>query len=213
MAYTLEELKMLGDVLRKHPNIIIATDDMYEHILFDGHKFVNILNACPDLKDRIVVLNGVSKAYSMTGWRIGYAAGPADLIKGMKKIQSQSTSNPCSIAQRAAVAALNGSQECVAEMVTAFKRRHDLVVDGLNALPGVSCMSGNGTFYAFADMREAMKAKGYDDDVAFCAYLLEEAKVAIVPGSAFGMQGYARLSYATSDEKLRNALERIAKAL
>jgi aspartate aminotransferase len=213
MAYTLEELQALGEVLRKHPNIIIATDDMYEHILFDGKKFVNILNACPDLKDRIVVLNGVSKAYSMTGWRIGYCAGPEDLIKAMKKVQSQSTSNPCSIAQRAAVAALNGPQDCVGEMVVAFKRRHDFVVEGLNAIPGISCASGDGTFYAFADIREAMKTKGFDDDAAFCAFLLSEAKVAVVPGSAFGIQGYMRLSFATSDEKLKTALERIKAVL
>lgn len=213
MMYSLQELEALGEVLRKHPNIIIATDDMYEHILFDGKKFVNILNACPDLKNRTVVLNGVSKAYAMTGWRIGYAAGPEDLIKGMKKIQSQSTSNPTSISQKAAVAALNGSQDCIAEMLVAFKRRHDLVVNGLNAMPGVNCLEGDGTFYAFPDIREAMKAKGFDDDAAFCAFLLEEAKVAVVPGSAFGLQGYMRLSFATSDENVTNALERIAGVL
>ncbi len=213
IAYSLDELKALGEVLRKHPNIIIATDDMYEHILFDGKKFVNILNACPDLKDRTVVLNGVSKAYSMTGWRIGYAAGPEALIKAMKKVQSQSTSNPTSISQKAAVAALNGDQSCIDEMVVAFKRRHDFLVAGLNALPGVSCMPGDGTFYAFADIREAMKAKGFDDDAAFCEFLLDKAKVAIVPGSAFGLQGYMRLSFATSDEKLKSALERIKAVL
>lgn len=213
MAYTYAELKALGEVLLKHPNIIVATDDMYEHILWSDEPFANIVNACPELYDRTVVLNGVSKAYSMTGWRIGYAAGPKNLIATMKKLQSQSTSNPCSIAQRAAVAALNGPQDCIQTMLQAFKVRHDFVVKGLNALPGVQCIDGDGTFYAFADIREAMQAKGFKTDVEFCAYLLEEAKVAVVPGSAFGSEGHFRLSFATSDKALEEALKRMAEVL
>lgn len=213
IAYTAEELRALGEVLLKHPNIIVATDDMYEHIIWTKEPFVNILNVCPELYDRTVVLNGVSKAYSMTGWRIGYAAGPKEIISTMEKLQSQSTSNPCSIAQRAAVAALNGPQECIEPMLKAFKSRHDFVVEGLNALPGVACLEGDGTFYAFADVREAMANKGFKNDVDFCAYLLEQARVAVVPGSAFGSEGYIRLSFATSDKALKDALERMRGAL
>lgn len=213
LAYTFDELKALGEVLLKHPDIIVATDDMYEHILWTDEPFVNILNACPELYDRTVVLNGVSKAYSMTGWRIGYAAGPKQIIKTMQKLQSQSTSNPCSIAQRAAVGALNGSNDCIAPMLSAFKTRHDFVVEGLNALPGVQCLAGDGTFYAFADVREAIKNKGFKNDIEFCAYLLEEARVAVVPGSAFGSEGYFRLSFATSDEALKEALSRMKAVL
>ncbi len=213
LAYTFDELKALGEVLLKHPNIIVATDDMYEHVVWTKDPFVNILNACPALYNQTVVLNGVSKAYSMTGWRIGYAAGPKEIISTMEKLQSQSTSNPCSIAQRAAVAALNGPQDCIQTMLTAFKTRHDFVVAGLNALPGVRCLEGDGTFYAFADVREAMKAKGFKNDLEFCAFLLEEAKVAVVPGSAFGLEGYMRLSFATSDKALKDALDRMAAVL
>ena len=146
MAYSKEELAALGEVLKKHPDIVIATDDMYEHILWTGQPFVNIVNACPELYDRTVVMNGVSKAYSMTGWRIGYAGGPQKLIAAMKKVQSQSTSNPASISQAAAEAALSGDQQCVKDMVKAFKERHDYVVDALNKLPGVTCAPGDGTF-------------------------------------------------------------------
>lgn len=213
IAYTHDELKALGEVLLKHPNIIVATDDMYEHILWTKDPFVNILNACPELYDRTVVLNGVSKAYSMTGWRIGYAAGPKEIISTMEKLQSQSTSNPCSIAQRAAVAALNGSQECIQPMLKAFKTRHDFVVAGLNALPGVRCLEGDGTFYAFADVREAIKNKGFANDIEFCAHLLEQGRVAVVPGSAFGSEGYFRLSFATSDKALTEALARMKAVL
>jgi aspartate aminotransferase len=213
MAYSREELIALGEVLLKYPKIIVATDDMYEHILWTPEPFVNILNACPALYDRTVVLNGVSKAYSMTGWRIGYAAGPKEIISTMEKLQSQMTSNPCSIAQRAAVAALNGPQECIQPMLKAFKFRHDFVVAGLNALPGVRCLEGDGTFYAFPDVREAMAAKGFKNDMEFCAFLLDEAKVAVVPGSAFGSEGYVRLSFATSDKALNEALQRMAKVL
>ncbi len=218
-VYTKDELAALGEVLRKHPRVLIATDDMYEHIRLNDAPFVNILNACPDLYDRTLVLNGVSKAYSMTGWRIGYAAGPLDIIQAMTNIQSQSTSNPTSISQVAAEAALNGDQGCMAPMLAAFKQRHRLVVDGLNAIPGLKCLDAGGAFYAFPDAREAaanMKAKGKISeatDLALSEYLLLQAGVAVVPGSAFGADGYIRLSFATSNANLENALARMAQAL
>jgi len=211
VSYTLEELKALGDVLVKYPNIVIATDDMYEHILFDGLKFVNILNASPELYDRTLVLNGVSKAYAMTGWRIGYAAGPSDLIKGMKKIQGQSTSNPTSISQHAAVAALNESQECIKPMLVAFKERHDFVVAGLNAIDGVECLPSDGTFYSFPNVEGLIeRVDGVSNDAELSQLLLSEKEIAMVPGSAFGAPGHIRLSYATSMENLVKAVERIA---
>ena len=213
VAYTLDEFKALAEVLKKYPNVLIATDDMYEHIIWSEGGFCNILNACPELYDRTIVLNGVSKAYSMTGWRIGYAAGPVKLIMAMKKIQSQSTSNPTSISQDAAEAALRSGTECVAPMLVAFKERHDYLVAALNELPGVSCLKGDGAFYAFPDFSEAMKAKGFDNDVEFAEYVLNEAGVAMVPGSAFGTQGCMRLSFATGLETLKEAVNRIAKVL
>jgi aspartate aminotransferase len=218
-VYTLDELKALGEVLLKHPNILIATDDMYEHILLSDGKFVNILNACPDLYDRTIVLNGVSKAYAMTGWRIGYCGGPAHIITAMENIQSQSTSNPTSISQVAAETALNGDQACIVPMVSAFKERNRFVTDALNAMPGVRCLLSGGAFYAFADTREAITqlcAKGVlkeSSDVALSEYLLEHGGVAVVPGSAFGSEGYIRLSFATTMTNLENALRRIAKVL
>jgi len=218
-VYTLDELKALGEVLRKHPDILVATDDMYEHIALTDAKFVNILNACPDLYPRTMVLNGVSKAYAMTGWRIGYAAGPEHILTAMENVQSQSTSNPTSISQVAAEAALNGDQSCLAPMIKAFRERHLFVVNGLNKIPGLKCVMAGGAFYAFPDARGAiatLHAKGTikaATDVALSEYLLEQAGVAVVPGSAFGSEGYIRLSFATSLENLKNALERIAKAL
>ncbi|MBX3674116.1 MAG: pyridoxal phosphate-dependent aminotransferase [Burkholderiales bacterium] len=219
-VYTLEELKALGEVLRKHPRIVIASDDMYEQILLDGSKFVNILNACPDLYDRTVVENGVSKAYSMTGWRIGYCGGPAELIEAMENMQSHSTSNPTSIAQYAAEAALNGDQSCIEPMVKAFKERGTFVAKALNAIPGVRCLQPAGAFYVFPDCRGAirrMAAAGKlksATDIALCDYLMEqEQAVAAVPGSAFGMEGYLRISFATSMENLEKAVARMAKAM
>jgi len=217
--YTLDDLKALGEVLRKHPRILIATDDMYEHIALTDAKFVNILDACPDLYDRTMVLNGVSKAYAMTGWRIGYAAGPEEIISAMEKVQSQSTSNPTSISQVAAEAALNGDQDCLVPMVKAFRERHVFVVNALNKIPGLKCLMAGGAFYAFPDAREAIATlhkKGLikeTTDIALSEYLLLEAGVAVVPGSAFGSEGYIRLSFATSMENLKKALQRIAKAL
>ncbi|OIO82159.1 MAG: aspartate aminotransferase [Gallionellaceae bacterium CG1_02_56_997] len=218
-VYTLEDLKALGEVLRKYPRILIATDDMYEHIALIDGKFVNILDACPDLYARTLVLNGVSKAYAMTGWRIGYAAGPEEIISAMEKVQSQSTSNPTSISQVAAEAALNGDQNCLAPMIKAFRERHVFVVNELNKIPGLKCLMAGGAFYAFPDARQAIAAlykKGLikeANDIALSEYLLLEAGVAVVPGSAFGSEGYIRLSFATSMENLTNALARMQKAL
>ncbi|WP_299180809.1 pyridoxal phosphate-dependent aminotransferase [uncultured Neptuniibacter sp.] len=214
VAYTEEELKALGEVILKHPQIMVATDDMYEHIRFNDAPFVNILNACPELYDRTIVLNGVSKAYSMTGWRIGYAAGPAKLIGAMKKIQSQSTSNPTSISQVAAQAALESSQECVAEMVVAFKERHQYVVDTLNSIKNVDCIPADGTFYAFPSFQKVIDNDDrFSNDIELAEFLLNEAGVALVPGSAFGAPGNMRLSFATSLDVLEDALGRIRNAL
>ncbi len=216
VAYSLEELAALGDVLLKHPDIVIATDDMYELILFDNltagrNTFVNILNATPELYDRTVVMNGVSKAYAMTGWRIGYAAGPADLIKGMKKIQGQSTSNPTSISQWAAVEALNGDQSCIRPMLEAFKERHDYLVEALNAIDGVDCLPSDGTFYSFPNVEKLIKRlDGVTNDSELASNLLDKKGVALVPGSAFGLAGHIRLSYATSMENLKKAVAAIA---
>ncbi|MCC5809683.1 MAG: pyridoxal phosphate-dependent aminotransferase [Ectothiorhodospiraceae bacterium] len=213
VAYSRAELKALGDVLAAYPQAVVMTDDIYEHILWTGDGFCNIVNACPELKDRTVVVNGVSKGYSMTGWRIGYAAGPETIIGAMKKIQSQSTSNPTSIAQAAATAALTGDQSCIKPMLKAFKERHDFVVKALNDMPGIEALPGNGTFYCFPKVEGAMKHLGLKDDVALAEFLINEAGVALVPGSAFGLPGYARISFATSMENLERAMERIAKAV
>ncbi len=210
MAYTAEELAALGEVLREHPRILVATDDMYEHIRWEG-EFVNILNVCPDLYDRTLVLNGVSKAYSMTGWRIGYAGGPAEIIQAMKKIQSQSTSNPCSIAQYAAEAALNGPQECIGEMLVEFRKRHDYVVERLNAIDGIECLPTDGTFYVFPRVKGMIeRIDGVGDDLELAEHLIEKAGVAVVPGTAFGIHDHMRLSIATGMENLEKALDRIA---
>ncbi len=208
-VYTRAELTALGAVLRRYPQVWIATDDMYEHILWMKEPYANILNACPDLADRTVVLNGVSKAYAMTGWRIGYCAAPKDLIVAMTNIQSQSTSNATSIAQVAAEAALSGNQEFLPVMVRSFKERHDFVVERLNRLKGVRCVPAQGAFYAFADFRPAIAATAVSDDVAMAEHILNKVGVALVPGSAFGMPGYLRLSFATSLDILKQALDRL----
>ena len=212
-AYTRAELIALGEVLRRHPQVLIATDDMYEHILWSGEPFCNIVNACPDLYARTIVLNGVSKAYAMTGWRIGYCAGPAPLIAAMKKIQSQSTSNPTSIAQVAAEAALNGGNDCMVPMLKAFRERHDHLVARLNRLPGVKCLPNQGTFYAFPDFSAVIRRLGLKNDVQLAERILDRAGVALVPGSAFGAEGHLRFSYATSMENLDAALDRLEKLL
>ena len=213
-AYSLDELKALGEVLQDHPDILIATDDMYEHILWQKGRFVNILNACPDLYPRTMVLNGVSKAYSMTGWRIGYCAGPVELIEAMSMIQSQSTSNPVSISQVAAETAINGDQSCIDTMMAEFKKRHDYVVAELNTIDGIACLPTDGTFYVFPNVEKLLeKLDGITDDLQFSEYLIEKAGVALVPGSAFGCPGHIRISIATSMTNLEHALSRIKQAI
>ncbi len=214
MAYSRDELAALGEVLREHPRVIVATDDMYEHIRWSDEPFVNIVNACPELYDRSIVMNGVSKAYSMTGWRIGYAGGPTEIIKAMKKVQSQSTSNAASISQAAALAALEGPQDCIKEMLVAFKERHDYVVNRLNGMPGIECLPTDGTFYCFPKVEEAIgRVDGVNNDLELSEYLIEKAEVALVPGSAFGLPGHIRISIATSMENLVQALDRLERVL
>jgi aspartate aminotransferase len=212
IAYTRAELAALGAVLLKHPQITIATDDIYESILWVDEPFSNIVMACPDLFDRTVVINGVSKTYAMTGWRIGYCGGPKDLIKAMDNIQSQSTSNPTSIAQVAAQAALEGDQSCIGTMVKAFKERHAFVYDALQAMDGVEVLPADGTFYSFPNFGQFM-ASQFKDDIAMAEFFLTDAGVAMVPGSAFGADGCMRISFATSMRNLEDGMSRIRKAL
>jgi len=208
-AYSRGQLAALGEVLDGHPQVTIAADDMYEHIFWGSEPFCSLLNAAPQLYDRTLTINGVSKAYAMTGWRIGYCGGPRELVAGMKKIQSQSTSGACSISQAAAEAALDGDHAVVRERCAAFRQRHDAVVTALNAIKGFSCVAGDGTFYAFPNVQEAVRLKGLEDDVALCADILKSAEVALVPGSAFGTPGHVRMSYATDQATLDEALGRV----
>jgi len=212
-AYTAEEWRALGQVLLQHPRIVIGTDDMYEKIYWGKEPFCSLLTAVPALYDRTVTINGVSKAYAMTGWRIGYCGGPQEVVSAMTTIQGQSTSNAASMSQKAAVAALNGDQACVATMNRAFKERHDYVVAALNTLPGVSCQPASGAFYAFADVSRAMAKLGIRDDNGFASHLINTVGVAVVPGSGFGAPGHMRLSFACSRETLEQAIERMRKAL
>ena len=216
-AYSAAELKALGEVLERHPHVWVLTDDMYEHILYDDFQFATIAEVCPSLYERTLTVNGTSKAYAMTGWRIGFAGGPAWLIKAMAKLQSQSTSNPCSIAQAAATAALNGDQSFLKERATAFQRRRDLVVKGLNAVPGIHCPTPEGAFYVYPDVsgligKSTPKGLKIENDEMLVGYLLDEAKVAPVQGAAFGLSPAFRISYATSDAILTEACNRIAEA-
>jgi len=215
MAYTREELASIGEVVRKHPDLIVATDDMYEKILFDGKKFVTFAQVNPDLKDQTVTLNGVSKAYCMTGWRIGFCAGPATIIKAMGKVQGQSTSNPNSIAQKAALAALTGPTDELNEMVRTYEVRRNWLVDALNAIPGMHAIKPDGAFYVFPSVdgwigKTTPSGISLDDDVKVCEWLLEEAGVALVPGTEFGSPGHIRFSYAVSQDTLEDAVNRIA---
>jgi aspartate aminotransferase len=212
-AYTRAELRALGEVLLQYPRIVIGTDDMYEKIYWGAEPFCSLVTAVPELYGRTVTINGCSKAYAMTGWRIGYCGGPREIITAMATVQGQSTSNPSSIGQKAAVAALNGDQDCVTKMNEAFRERHDFVVAGLNAMPGISCLPGAGTFYAFAEVRGAMAALGLKDDQAFADLLLDQGGVAVVPGSGFGAPGHMRISFATSRALLEQALVRIDRVL
>ena len=194
--------------------MLIMTDDIYEHVIYDGFKFATIAQVEPELFSRTFTLNGVSKAYAMTGWRLGYGGGSKEIIKAISVIQSQSTSNPCSISQAAAIAALNGKQEFIEENNAIFQRRRDLVVKALNEIKGIYCSNPNGAFYSCHDLIGKKTPKGMviKNDNDFAAYLLEEALVAVVPGIAFGAENYFRISYATSDDLLEKACERIAKA-
>lgn len=212
-SYTRAELQALGAVLAAYPDVVVVADDIYEHIHWADEPFVSFATACPELFDRIVTTNGVSKAYAMTGWRIGFAAGPGELITAMKTVQSQSTSNPCSVSQAAAQAALDGDQGPVAEMCAAYKTRHDFVVAALNALPGFECRAGEGTFYAFPHVTDALRAHGLQSDAELTELLINEADVACVPGTAFGAPGYMRISFASSMEMLEEALNRIKRVL
>ena len=212
-SYTQAELQALGAVLADHPDIVIASDDIYEHIQWADEPFASFATACPELYDRTLTTNGVSKAYAMTGWRIGYAAGPEPLIKAMKTIQSQSTSNASSVSQAAAQAALDGDQSPVGEMTAAYKQRHDYIVGALNALEGFECRPGEGTFYAFPRISGLLQKKGLAGDAELVELLINEADVACVPGSAFGAPGYMRLSFACSLEMLEEAVQRIKRAL
>ncbi len=210
-SYNADELAALAKVLRRHPQVLVISDDIYEHISWSEAAFANIPMVAPDLKDRTIIVNGVSKAFAMTGWRIGYLAAPQELTKAMKKIQSQSTSNPSAVAQHATIAALNGPLEPVHEMVTHFKRRYEYVYSALNAMTGVECLATDGTFYAFPDVSAVIKKLGLQDDLALADHLLEHG-VAIVPGTAFGSPGHIRMSYATSDELLEKAMDKMKTA-
>ena len=217
-AYSAAELKAIGEVLERHPHVMVLTDDMYEHILYDGFQFATIAQVCPSLYERTLTVNGCSKAYAMTGWRIGYAGGPAWLIKAMAKLQSQSTSNPCSIAQAAATAALNGPQDFLKERSAAFQRRRDLIVDGLNAIPGIRCPKPEGAFYVYPDVagligKTTPKGLVIDNDEMLIGYFLDEGRVAAVHGGAFGLSPAFRVSYATSDELLTEACRRIGEVV
>ena len=212
--YSNEELLEIGEILLKHPNIIVVTDDIYEHIFWGSDSFTNIINTCPQLYDRTIIVNGVSKAYSMTGWRIGYAAGPDKIIKEMKKIQSQSTSNPNSIAQAAAVAALNGKQDFIKECVNTFKERHDFIVNALRNINGIDVLESDGTFYTFPDMNNIIDiSQEISNDIELAEHFLNKAGVAMVPGSAFGIPGCMRISFATSMENIKEGVKRIKNAL
>ena len=212
-CYTRSELEALGEVLVKHPQIVVLADDIYEHIHWADEPFCSIATARPDLYGQVVTINGVSKCYAMTGWRIGYAGGPPEVIKAMKTMQSQITSNPCSVSQVAATAALEGDQACIAEMLTAYKARSDYLVGALNDIPGFECREGEGAFYAFPKVTGAMAAKGLKTDAALVQLVLEHGDVVMVPGTPFGAPGYVRLSFACSIEELEKAVDRIKAAL
>lgn len=214
LAYSADELKLLAEVLLRHPQVIVASDEIYERNIWNHLPFQNILNVCPELHDRCFIINGVSKTYAMTGWRIGYTAGPASVIAAMKKAQSQSTSSPTSISQYAALAALTGDQSCVTEMTRAYKERHDFVIGELQKMPGIKCIPSDGTFYTFPSIAGLLNRKpDITNDLQFAEYLLNEAELAVIPGSAFGTPGHIRLCYTTSMKNLVIAMERLHKAV
>ena len=210
-VYSKDELVALAKVLERHPHVMVITDDIYEHIRWNNDPYYNILMVNSSLKDRTIVLNGVSKAYAMTGWRIGYAAGPEAIIKSMKKVQGQSTSNPCSIAQAAAVEALNGDQSFIQMMVDEFKMRHDYLVENLNKIDGVDCPTSDGAFYSFPKVEKLIQRLGLKNDIEFSTLCLEKLNIALVPGSAFGADGYVRFSFATSMENIQTAVQKLSE--
>ena len=217
-VYSQSDLRALGAVLARHPQVLVLSDEIYEHILFDGREFVSFGKACPEFKDRTLIVNGVSKSYAMTGWRVGYAAGPAPLTKAMSTIQSQSCTSVCSIAQAATVAALNGPQDEVARFRQAFEARRDLVVDGIRRINGLTLSPPEGAFYAYIGCasligRKTPKGVVLEDDTAVATYLLNEGRVASVPGVAYGLSPYFRISTATSEEVLTEAISRINAAV
>jgi len=217
-TYSAQQLAELAEVLARHPHVMVMADEIYEHIIFDDFKFVSFATVCPELRHRTLVVNGVSKAYAMTGWRIGYCAGPAELVAGMNKVQSQISSGACSVAQAAAAAALNGPQDTVEQFRQAFQQRRDLVVAGINNIDGLSLEAPRGAFYAFVSCEQLIgsqtpNGKRINDDVEFTQYLLEDALIASVPGSAYGLSPFFRLSTATSNEVLTTALERLADSV
>jgi aspartate aminotransferase len=212
-AYTRAEWRALADVLVQHPRVLVGTDDMYEKIWWGSEPFCSLLTVAPELYDRVITINGVSKSYAMTGWRLGYCGGPKDIVNAMSTIQGQSTSNASSITQKAAVAALNGDQKCVEDMNVEFKRRHDYFIAALNTLPGISALPAAGAFYAWADCSAAMLNFGCKDDNGFAEMLINDAGVAVVPGSGFGAPGHFRASFATSMATLEKSIDRMKKVL
>ena len=212
-CYTRAELEALGEVLLEHPQLVIAADDIYEHVHWGAEPFCSLATAVPELKPQTVTINGVSKCYAMTGWRVGYAGGPADVIKAMKTIQSQATSNPCSVSQAAAAAALSGDQACIADMTAAYRERSEFIVAALNGLPGFECRPGEGAFYAFPRVTGAIEACGLASDMDLVQRILSEATVVMVPGTPFGSPGYVRISFACSKEELAESVERIRNVL
>ena len=213
LTYTKAQYESMGKILSDYPNVLIATDDMYEHIYWGNEPFTSFAEVCPNLFDRTITINGVSKAYAMTGWRIGYCGGPKSIVNAMKKVQGQSTSNPSSISQVAAIAALNGPQDAVNMMVGEYKKRHDYLCDALNKINGFNTSPGTGAFYLFPDVSSVIESKGFADDIEFSSFLIDQANVAVIPGSAFGAEGCIRISYATSMELLKESIARIKSSI
>ena len=213
LTYTKAQYESMGKILSDYPKVLIATDDMYEHIYWGNEPFASFAEVCPNLFDRTITINGVSKAYAMTGWRIGYCGAPKSIANAMKKVQGQSTSNPSSISQVAAIAALNGPHDAVNMMVGEYKKRHDYMCDALNKINGFNTSPGTGAFYLFPDVSSVIESKGFADDIEFSSFLIDQANVAVIPGSAFGAEGCIRISYATSMELLKESIARIKSSI
>ncbi|MEC7030947.1 MAG: pyridoxal phosphate-dependent aminotransferase [Pseudomonadota bacterium] len=212
-VYTPQELRKIANIIKKHPQIMVISDEIYEHIQWQDAPGKNILNVCPALYDRTIIINGVSKAYAMTGWRIGYAAGPSEVIQQMKKIQSQATSGPCSIAQYAALEALDGNQRAVEQMTQNFYNRHNILFNFLRSLDGCEVLPAEGAYYLFPNITGIITRLGLENDIALAEYILEKAGVSVIPGSVFGMPGYLRISFVAAEDKLHQAIERIQQLL